>query len=205
MQAVALVTGDEFMTDYNLTIDTDDVFDFIKKLIWDWRTAEYNFCFNDVYGIDFAEIVGPTGFCYNFNLIQSEDLYNLELLPDVFNYSKDIYHNKQVFKYRTLAMDPDDFYPKYITDSRSGLFSIIHQGEYKKPFDYNHHEKYAAQGANYLIHSPFEMISKASTHHQSIVNHSMIIYLSPQKTIIDEALQSYPPERFDIDVKENTN
>jgi hypothetical protein len=33
MQAVALVTGDEFLAGYNLTIDTDDVLNFIKELI----------------------------------------------------------------------------------------------------------------------------------------------------------------------------
>lgn len=85
-----------------------------------------------------------------------------------------------------------------IFDTNSGFNSIIrqvaHSGD-EKVFDPNHHEKFNYQGLIYLIHNPYELFSKDSVLHQSILNHSMDIYLNPQKTIIDKALESYEPKR----------
>lgn len=81
MQAVGLVTGDEFLVPFNLTIDADDVLVYIKNLTWDWRDTKlihYN-DFDDDYGIDFAAIVGSRGICYNFNMVEAVDLFNLEM------------------------------------------------------------------------------------------------------------------------------
>jgi hypothetical protein len=163
--------------------------------------AKYTVHFDDRFGIKFARIIGPTGICFNFNLVYAQDLLNLEFLPNTFNYTKSITLSPMIQKYQIFSRDSGKKFPLSITDYRSGLFSIVHQAQPDEPFDSNHHEKFVAQGFDYLIHSPYEMISKASTLHQSIVNHSMIIYLSPQKTIIDEALQGYPPERFETDVE----
>jgi hypothetical protein len=80
MQAVGLVTGDEFLLPYNLTVDADDVHVYIKELTWKWRkhSDDQDISFDDTHGIDFAEILGPTGFCYNFNLINSTELLYLD-------------------------------------------------------------------------------------------------------------------------------
>jgi hypothetical protein len=81
MQAVALVTGDEFLVTYNLTIDIHDVLIYIHDLTFKWsdtRTMKYA-TFDDFYGVDFAYMVGPTGFCYNFNMIDADKLFDLKL------------------------------------------------------------------------------------------------------------------------------
>jgi hypothetical protein len=64
-------------------------------------------------------------------------------------------------------------------------------------YDYNYHHSFTHQGVNYFIHNPYEMFSKFSAKHQSIANFSMIVYLNPQKTIIDETLEGYEPRRFE--------
>jgi hypothetical protein len=79
MQAVALVTGDEFLVPLNLTIDTENVLELIESLSYhiygefDDYTESY---FDDFYGIDFAPILAPSGYCYNFNMIEAKDLYH---------------------------------------------------------------------------------------------------------------------------------
>jgi hypothetical protein len=78
MQAVALVTGDEFLVPFNLTIATADVFDFIDLLNMKYDTNKNFVTFDDYYGIDFARIVGSTGFCFNFNMVSSADLFHLD-------------------------------------------------------------------------------------------------------------------------------
>lgn len=80
MQAVGLVTGDDFLAPYNLSIGTEDVVEVIKKLTlkWDTSVTEQEINFDDTYGVRFAEILGPLGFCYSFNIAEASELYNLE-------------------------------------------------------------------------------------------------------------------------------
>jgi hypothetical protein len=113
MQAVALVTGDEFLVPYNLTIDADDVLGYIKNLTWKWfkRQLVQEIGFDDYYGIYFAEIVGFSGFCYSFNIVVPDDIFHLEKselptvvrvnpfsnlcsrLPPYFDFSRTIFRN----------------------------------------------------------------------------------------------------------------
>jgi hypothetical protein len=81
MQAVALVTGDEFLVPFNLTIDTNDVLEYMENLllVWDLGGFIKMANFDDFYGVDFALIVGPSGFCYNFNMIDADELFNLDM------------------------------------------------------------------------------------------------------------------------------
>lgn len=88
MQAVALASGDDFLLSYNQSIDTNDVLDFIIKLHIQWIQGNYA-TFDDFYGIDFAQVVGPSGFCYNFNLVDANKLFHLDRWAKIkksFNY-----------------------------------------------------------------------------------------------------------------------
>jgi hypothetical protein len=81
MQAVSLVTGDEFLIPYNLTIDTEDVLDYIRKLLLEWNDnlVSKNADFDDKFGVDFAEVIGSSGFCYNFNMADANEIFNLNM------------------------------------------------------------------------------------------------------------------------------
>jgi hypothetical protein len=78
MQAVALVTGDEFLVPFNLTIETRDVLDYIENINYLWKSYENYATFDNLFGIDFASIIGSSGFCYNFNMIDADELFNLD-------------------------------------------------------------------------------------------------------------------------------
>lgn len=82
MQAITLATGDKFLVQYNLTIDTSDVLDLLEMFLIDWNDSNFGRIafFDDEYGIDFAVIVGPSGLCYNFNLANPNELFNLKML-----------------------------------------------------------------------------------------------------------------------------
>jgi hypothetical protein len=81
MQAVSLVTSDEFLIPYNLTINTEDVLHYIRKLLLEWNddNVTRNANFDHKYGIDFAEVIGSSGFCYNFNMADADEIFNLNL------------------------------------------------------------------------------------------------------------------------------
>jgi hypothetical protein len=196
MQVVALATGDEVLLPYNLTIDTDDVLDYLYKLFRHFSDVFISFYFDDLYGVNFADIITQSGFCHNFNLAEAHRLLEVNQLPKVFNYSKNFLDQGQVVKYRIHSIKPTKPYPMRVSDFRSGLSSLIPQAGFSEPFDVNHHEKFTTQGFKHFIHSPFEMPTRTSMMHQSIVNHSMVIYLNPEKTIVDKTLENYKPKRL---------
>jgi hypothetical protein len=98
-------------------------------------------------------------------------------------------------KYGIKMMSSPDDYPQSVQNSRAGFYQLLRTAFENKP-DTNHHQSHIYQGAKYFIHSPYEMFSSDSVSHQTIYRHHMIVYLSPQKTIIDETLESYPLEKL---------
>jgi hypothetical protein len=83
------------------------------------------------------------------------------------------------------------------------LFSNFHRNFFLAMLKFhgtNHHKTFDYRGDNYWIHSPYELFSKLSAHHRTIIRHSISVYLNPQKMLIDEALESYPPKRFVNDI-----
>jgi hypothetical protein len=87
-----------------------------------------------------------------------------------------------------------------VTEHLAGYYGVLRTNEnYRnmKLFS-NHHESFTYQGLNYFIHSPYEMFSKDSAYHRTVVNHSLVVYLNPQKTILDDPLKNYEPYRFGV-------
>jgi hypothetical protein len=103
-----------------------------------------------------------------------------------------------------MGEDPDKPYPMSVVASESGFYSIINLvsviPKYRK-IELNHHESFNYQGVKFLIHNPFELFYKRSSSHTTIANSSMFVFMNPQKTIIDEVLESYEPKRFEIDLE----
>jgi hypothetical protein len=79
MQAVALVTGDEFLVQFNLTIDAVNMDDFLYELTWKWeKDINQRIGFDDFYGARFRQILSFSGMCFTFNVAAIEEILNLE-------------------------------------------------------------------------------------------------------------------------------
>jgi hypothetical protein len=79
MQVIALVTGDEFLVPFNLTIDAEDMEDFLHDLTWIWfYYLPHNIGFDDLYGVSFYPNLGFSGMCYTFNVVEFEKIFYLE-------------------------------------------------------------------------------------------------------------------------------
>lgn len=87
MQAVSLVAKDDFLTKYNITINADDVVDYLVKLKRFWHTEKWiknyghfanKMDFANEFGVSIAEIITPWGFCYCFNVIDAIELFRLD-------------------------------------------------------------------------------------------------------------------------------
>jgi hypothetical protein len=88
MQAIALVTGDEFLVPYNLTIDTDDVLVYMRELFtpWDVYGVVKTAVFERSYAARMTAIISHAGFCHNFNMVDAEELLNFDLFEDFLRF-----------------------------------------------------------------------------------------------------------------------
>jgi len=89
MQAIALVTNDKFLLNFNITIDASDVIDYMQKLKREWFGEDYasNFYFLERYRVNFTELISHRGICYDFNIINASQLFHLDRLVENFNLS----------------------------------------------------------------------------------------------------------------------
>lgn len=87
MQAVGLVAKDDFLTNFNISIDAIDVVDYIKALKRTWHTGEWvepfgkfdnAMDFANEFGVAVLEIITSWGFCYSFNVIDADKLFHLD-------------------------------------------------------------------------------------------------------------------------------
>jgi hypothetical protein len=103
-------------------------------------------------------------------------------------------------KYRFISKNPKGHYPMRVTDHLSGYYAVLRTNENYKNMKLfaNHHGSFVHQGDNYFIHSPYELFSRDSAYHRTVVGHLLIVYLNPQKTNIDDPLKNYEPYRFGV-------
>jgi hypothetical protein len=102
-------------------------------------------------------------------------------------------------KYKTWTKDPEKDYPMKVESYESGYFSLVNLVSYipkLKKIETNYHETFNYQGVKYLIHNPYELFLKQSATHTTIANSSMVIYIEPLKTNVDEVLEGYEPEKL---------
>lgn len=79
MQVIALIHNDDFLLQFNVSIDTKDVLTYIRNMTFDW-SKNYRYAhFDDRFAIEYSEIIGPYGFCYTFNIIEANDLFELQM------------------------------------------------------------------------------------------------------------------------------
>lgn len=81
MQAIGLTLNDDFLLQFDVDIGAADVIDCIEDLTWDW-ISYYAYppvmSFDDYYGVELAKIIGPSGFCYTFNIKEASEMFQLE-------------------------------------------------------------------------------------------------------------------------------
>jgi hypothetical protein len=164
---------------------------------------------------------------YDHLLLLTKEQFQFSFrLPPHFNFTRSHFERTLLLKHRGLAENSTKPYPWSAREYLSGYITMVDLASatttlngsdvnfyapnflisnfsistaFIKFYGTNHHKTFDYRGVNYWIHSPYEWFSKLSAHHRSMTTYSIIVYLNPQKVLIDEALESYPPQRFEID------
>jgi hypothetical protein len=87
MQITSLISNDEAMLTFNLSIPTDDFVDRLDDFISFWNYQEGDFYPRDQYAmwdshfeVNFTRILQPEGFCYTFNLPMISEFFHVDKL-----------------------------------------------------------------------------------------------------------------------------
>jgi hypothetical protein len=108
LQALSLILSDDFLLHFNASrIPTNDIIDYLDEITMPIRNFLLVTTFSDVFATVFAKVIGPSGICFNFNMIESQKLYkNLENAPKIFGYSHDILYMNKIAKYNRSPINP---------------------------------------------------------------------------------------------------
>jgi hypothetical protein len=207
MQATALVTGDEFLLKYNIEIDASDVYEHFLVYNFEHRSSDGHLAgiihFDDRWGANLAKLYTAIGPCFTFNNLNADQFYNLDLLPEQFNYPRVVdYSGMKIERYALRSANPEErnmTYPLHATsiDSRCYLncpysMGYSRQADSPEAFD----EGYIIDGYRYFIHSPYETLTKSTKHITNIIPYSIQGFITPSQTLIDDSLKSYAPKQY---------
>lgn len=206
MQVVSLVTGDEFLNDYDLNLDTKHFYDYLKNITFNWNDdadASSHFDFNELIGVELSEVITSNGFCHSFNIPDSEKVFFTQNIANIFNYHRDlniIRPNKyNLFGYTSDATKLNFTYPIHTQHSLLGFSSIINlesliSKDHMKNIIHKH-KSLNLKGYNFYLHNPYDYVSKFSRQMRSKLGSTLYILISPKLKIIEQDLKYYEPTK----------
>lgn len=82
MQVVSLVTGDEFLNNFDLDLDTNQFFSYLENITLDMRDTFYTrrLYMNEYVGVELSRIITFNGYCYSFNIPDADNIFHVERL-----------------------------------------------------------------------------------------------------------------------------
>ncbi|KAG5667533.1 hypothetical protein PVAND_015512 [Polypedilum vanderplanki] len=199
MQALSLILSDKFLTKLNITeISTNNLVSIIEKRSVRFEAFMTRSEFGYLWGVNFARILGPYGFCYNFNIAEPKDLYqNLEHASRFFNFSRDFYKHQAVSRFYSQPLNPNRFnvtYPMKVPIS-NGIFSlqIAHLSRIGNKVERFLHliKEFPFFSPYIFIHDGYESYTKESLLFNSNKDKKMNLFIKPKQILIDESLMSY--------------
>lgn len=222
MHAIGLVMNDDFLLnyliDYNITIPTDDLMDYISQLNphFRWRVEA---SFMKKYGINFAKIITPWGYCNTFNILDAKDLlhlnkYNLQhYLSKIFNLrslccstSEDFHYERSILFHQYFiqkenafkTVESNESYPWSARNSQSGFIIAVknlHPVQLRrlKLTTLFLHPKNVYDGIHFIFHNTDELITKLPSNQQNFfgqIEGSVLYWIKPQVTQIDVSIKA---------------
>ena len=158
--------------------------------------------FSDYYTTIFAEIIGPSGICYNFNMIEAHKLYkNLQNAPNFFRYNHDFAVGTMLRQYNLIAKHMRDDLnltnPLSLTVGTSDF--MFRFSENDKGMKFNLDEKmkiydfYKFTPPIIYINNPNQIYSKDDTPYNNNPKIKTTYIVEPKQMIIDDNLKDSEP------------
>ncbi|KAL7012612.1 hypothetical protein ACKWTF_014954 [Chironomus riparius] len=202
LQAISLVISDDFLLKYNATrIPTDDIADQIETITLSLRNLIVTSTFSDIYATILSKIVGPSGVCYNFNMVDAQNLYkNINEAPSMFKYVHNILYYTRVEKFLRAPIHYKELNltnPLKLTqaDSKFELKISAFDKTMKNTLDdmLNTYDYYKFASPRVYINNPYELYHKDVSSFYSNRRSRIVYIVEPKQILIDDNLKDYGP------------
>ncbi|XP_070508447.1 sodium channel protein Nach-like isoform X2 [Chironomus tepperi] len=203
LQAISLVISDDFLLHYNVSrIPTDDIADQIEAITLSLRHLIVTSTFSDIYATLFSKIVGPSGICYNFNMVDAQNLYkNIKNSPKMFKYVHNILYFTRVEKFLRSPMQYKDLNlsnPLKLTlaDSHFELRILKQDKTMRNTLDnmLNTYDYYKFASPRVYINNPYEIYNRDFSSYYSNRYSKVMYVVEPKQILIDDNLKDYGPD-----------
>jgi hypothetical protein len=214
MQIISLISNDKFLSNFNISIPTDNLIDRLNDFILvffnifslynkttDIYPINMNTNWTSQYEANWTRILHKTGFCYTFNFSNSTQLFNLEEISSDFHYDDVIRLESSYFytEERSVILEYPQEGPKH-GYGLNGNFEHIQT----RTIGNNTHEdinifKYSRpiedlSGFHLIIHDPFEVPPDNSNNLIAMHEKTTNFLVFPEITSFDESLTDFSLE-----------
>ncbi|KAG5667493.1 hypothetical protein PVAND_015473 [Polypedilum vanderplanki] len=195
--AISVVNSDDFLTRLNITpIPTDDMIFYINLRSLNFKSIKTQSHFGYIWGVNYARLIGPHGFCNTFNIVDPDKLYrNLEHARKYFNFSRNSHEENAVFRFHAKTNNPEnETYPLKVPIS-DGVLSLFVEPFTKRGqtlfYLLSRIKSYPFYSPKVYVHNPYESYTKDSFSFNSNRREKNNFFIEPKQILIDETLKSY--------------
>lgn len=174
----------------------------MKNLIATWRS---------VYSTPMALFLSRWGWCYSFNIANDTDLIDfskwektdicdVEICQFLFWRTSPTFAYNRKFDSTTWEALTENF-PWKTTEADKGL--KVELDKYHKLQDLTRfvfHKSQVFEGFHIIIHDPFELPTRDSSHYHTIANSTVVIWINVEASKVDESLHGFTPEKWVIKI-----
>jgi len=201
LQAIGLIISDDFLLHQNISrISTDDIVDRIDKFTLSIRKTATRFSFSAFFAVFLAKIVGQSGICYNFNMVDATNMYrNLENVSKIFRYNHDIDFFSRIEKYQRRPINMKEEMnltnPLSLMEAGSDFNIVISEyikgnkftiEDVSKTYDF-----FKFSTPRIYINNPYEIYSRDVNAYHNNPESRMFYIVEPKQLNIDSTLKNY--------------
>lgn len=202
LQVISLIENDDLFENANVSISTDDFFKILKKFTNFWRkfmnedrAKGQAARWTGLWSVELSEVLTRWGLCYSFNLMNSSKIFQ-HVSHDFYYKLFVLIEGTTLHGYRTTE-DKNATFPLSTPNHEIGFY-----GEIKKKFGYWWPDEFhrfknpmdVLDGFHLIFHNFDEYPSTKSIHHYTVSNQSLIFWILPKYTEVDDSLTVMSPE-----------
>jgi hypothetical protein len=207
MQIISLISNDRFLSNFNVSIPTDNLIDRLTDFITLFQTTpsinspypiHMKANWSQQYETNWTRTLHKTGFCYTFNFPNSTQFFNREKISKDFEYDEVVRMEK--FEYSREAKNQTLNYPLKGPKNGFGIIAEFHElhridigtKSFYRVYMFNETRPFEARdGFHFIIHDTFEVPSDTSNNFMTITNDTLYFDIIPQVTKFDESLSYF--------------
>lgn len=206
MQIIGIISGDDFLSDLNISIPTDDLIERLEDFVPFWfrdhnrdgsRQKNDKYCksnWANSFPVNMTRILWKTGFCYTFNMPKLKSFYNFDAVHKYLREEQEIIQ---------MAMTGDETkneyvldYPVKVPNFKVGLHMEYRFDQWRREaprqlqylYTPQHNPSEIRDGFRFTFHDPFELPSISSYQFYAIAKFTKTYLIAPEVMKLDESM-----------------